>query len=237
MTSLYYAPDTRPFPKTLSQSIYNHIKESIIKNRLKAKQKINEKTIAQVFNVSTTPVREAVLKLGAEGFIHLNSHRDAVVRETSFEELKCIFQTLGALEALAAASVIDNISSERLTDMATLLKKMEHSGSNKSPEKQIKLNGLFHQNAWESLTNRVLQNALMTLYNQLLRYNHAMIHAFRKPGVMELSVHEHREILKAIQGRDKHALKDIIEKHWNALHISSPLEQGLINYFQTQSGK
>ena len=55
--------------KTLSQIIYNHLKESIITNKLKAGQKINERKIAELCEVSITPVKEAVFMLGAEGLV------------------------------------------------------------------------------------------------------------------------------------------------------------------------
>ncbi len=56
-------------PKTLSESVYNNLRTGIINNELKAGQRIYEKEIAKLYGVSTTPVREAFLKLNAEGYI------------------------------------------------------------------------------------------------------------------------------------------------------------------------
>ena len=61
-------------PETLSQSIYNCLKKAILENKIKANQKINEKEIADGFKVSRTPVREALVRLEAEGFTKITSH-------------------------------------------------------------------------------------------------------------------------------------------------------------------
>ena len=87
-------------PKTLGQSIYSHLKDAILNNHLKANQKINEKEIAQSFGTSTTPVREAVMRLGAEGFVITDSHRETIVKEISLEELKEILLVMGHLDSL-----------------------------------------------------------------------------------------------------------------------------------------
>ena len=107
-------------PKTLSQSIYNYLKEAIISHQLKASQRINEKEIADLFQVSITPVREAVLRLGAEGFIDSNFHREAVIKEVSYRELKEIFQVLGVLDSVAVGLILDTINQEELKELESL---------------------------------------------------------------------------------------------------------------------
>ena len=109
-------------PKTLSQSIYNHLKDAIINNQLKANQKLNEKEIAQSFGISTTPVREAVLRLGAEGFVITDSHRETIVKGISLEELKEISLVMGHLDSLGSVLVVDNLSPQTLEKIDSLTK-------------------------------------------------------------------------------------------------------------------
>ena len=54
------------FPKTLSESVYKFLKESILSNKFKAGQKINEKEIASLFQVSSILVREAIFMFESE---------------------------------------------------------------------------------------------------------------------------------------------------------------------------
>ena len=57
------------FPRTLSERIYLHLKDSIIKGKIKSNQVILEKEIAESFGVSITPVRGALRQLAGEGLI------------------------------------------------------------------------------------------------------------------------------------------------------------------------
>ena len=224
----------RFIPKTLSQSIYNHLKTSIINNKLKANQRINEKEIANFFGVSTTPVREAVLKLGAEGFVNINSHREAVVKEISYQELKEIFQVLSVLDCLASTLAADHLSAEELKELEELTAEMESHCHPDGIEKYMTLNIDIHNRIWESLPNRFLRDTLRYVNDQMLRYNYARLYAYHKPGVMERSMNEHREILKALKERDKNRLRTLMLNHWGSLLQPSPFEDGLKEYLNNE---
>ncbi len=62
-------PPIYKIPRTLSQSIYYYLKDAILKGKFKARTKINEKEIVEIFQVSRTPLREAIVKLAAGGFV------------------------------------------------------------------------------------------------------------------------------------------------------------------------
>lgn len=226
-------PYNYTIPKTLSQSIYNYLKESIINNKIKANQKINEKEIANLFQVSTTPVREAVLRLGAEGFVSLNSHREAVVKEISYKELKEISQVLGTLDSLATSLVVDYLNPEAIKELGDLTAEMERHCQINSVEKYLALNVAIHRKIWESLPNKFLQAILYYIHDQMLRYSYARFYAFRKPGVLKSSMNEHREILDTIKRKDKNRLKNLMLNHWGSFLGSSPLEDGLKEYLIT----
>jgi DNA-binding GntR family transcriptional regulator len=166
-------------PKTLSQSIYNYLKEAIIGHQLKANQRINEKKIAELFQVSITPVREAVLRLGAEGFVDSNFHREAVVRQVSYQELKEIFQVLSVLDSLAVGLILDTINQEEMKDLESLTKRMERHCHLNSIDKFMDLNVTIHDKIWDSVPNKFLQSTLRYVNAQTLRYRYAFLQAFR----------------------------------------------------------
>ena len=225
-----YSSGVHAIPKTLSQSIYNYIKESIINNKLKANQRISEKEIASTFGISTTPVREAVLRLGAEGFVTINSHREASVREISFNELKEIFQVLAQLDSLASSLALNNLSPEKIKEIEHLTKEMEKHCHRNSIEKFMDLNVDVHKKIWGSIPNRFLQSVLQYINNQMLRYNYARFYAFQKPGALEKSMADHKKILKALKDKDKRKIKSLLLKHWGAILNPSSFEVGLKEY-------
>jgi len=219
-------------PKTISQSIYNYIKDSIINNKFKANQKINEKEIAQLFDVSTTPVREAVLRLGAEGFVTINSHRESVIKEVSYKELKNIFQVLGTLDSLATGLAAGNISPENLKKIEEMTDEMERYCSIDYVEKYMAINLDIHNKIWESVPNKFLQTTLHYVNNHMLRYNYARFHAYRKHGALERSMADHKEILKDLKNKDKTKLENLMLKHWISLLELPTFNDGLKEYLK-----
>lgn len=214
-------------PKTLSQSIYNYLKDAIINNKLKANQRIVEKEIAGVFKVSTTPVREAVLRLSAEGFVNIDSHKEAVVKEISYEELKEIFHVMATLDSLATVLAAENIKPEDLKELESLADKMEHNCHIRSFDKYMAYNNAIHSKIWKLVPNGILRKTLHYVNDQLLRYNSSLISAFHKPGVLEKSLEEHKDILKALKSKDKKHIKTLVTSHWESLLKPSPFEDGL----------
>jgi DNA-binding GntR family transcriptional regulator len=206
-----------PPPRTMSEFIYDSLKESIIMNELKANQRINEKEIATRFHVSRTPVREAVLRLAAEGFVKIDSYRRAIVKEISFQELGEILQVLGALDRLAVGLAIDKITPKEIMKLEGITKKMEKVCILKSIEKFIELNASFHDELWKSVPNRFLLEILNFVRDKKERYSYARLFAYKKPGFLEKSMKHHRALMRAIKTRDKEKLQSLIVEHRNIL--------------------
>ncbi len=227
-------PSAYAIPKTLSESIYNYLKDSIINNRLKANQRINEKEVAKLFKVSTTPVREAVLKLNAEGFVITDSHRETVVKEISYEELRDIFYVLGLLDSVGSSLAADYLNAQDLRYLENLTSEMEKHCHRNSTEKYIALNQEIHKKIWMHIPNRVLRSSLHYVYDQMLRYSNAHLNAFKKPNVLKTSMSEHKEILTALKNRNKKKLKNLLFEHWNSRLQPSSYEEGIREYLSNE---
>lgn len=204
-------------PKTLSESVYNNLKAGIIQNEFKAGQRIYEKEVAERYGVSTTPVREAFLRLSAEGFISIDSHRKASVKEISYEELEDIFEVMSELDALALSRVVNHISPECIEEIESLVAEMEEACKPTYVEKFLELNMAIHAKTWTALKNKVLERTLNYVHGQLLRYNYARYVVFQDPEIMKKSLEEHKEILIALKNKNKRELKKFIKTHWSFL--------------------
>lgn len=202
-------------PRTLSQTIYNYLRNAVISNKLKANQRIIEKDIAQIFGVSTTPVREALLRLAAEGYIFIDSHRKTVVKEISYEELGDIFQVMVELDTIIIKQVIDHIQPEQFQELEELTEQMERVGRSNDLEKYLESNMAVHKKIWDILPNKILRKTIVFVHGQLMRYNYFCITAFQEPAVLDRSIQEHRKILRAIKDKDKKALKSLVKSNWS----------------------
>ena len=203
-------------PKTLSQSIYEHLKESILKKELEPNQRINEKEIAESFQVSRTPVREAVVRLATEGFVEIISHRESLVKEVSYKELKEIFQVMGVLDRMAASLIVDQIDAQELTKLEKMTKKMERYYIMREVEKFLDVNYAIHGRLWDYLTekNSYLQKELRACVNQIRMCAYPLKSAFKDPKIIKKSMNAHKEIMEALKEKNKAKLETIIFGHW-----------------------
>lgn len=223
----------------MSEFIYDSLKETIIMNEFKANQRINEKEIADRFHVSRTPVREAVLRLAAEGFVKIDSYRRAIVKEISFEELGEILQVLGALDCLAVGLALGQITPKEVMKLENITEKMEKVCALKSVEKFIELNASFHDELWKSVPNKFLVEILNFVRDKKERYSYARLFAYKKPGFLEKSMKHHRALMRAIKARDKDKLQTLIVEHRNILLEKSTAEEKkqLKEYLMTNGSK
>ena len=202
-------------PETLGQSIYHCLKKAIIENKIEPNQKINEKEIADSFKVSRTPVREALVRLEAEGFTKIISHREVVVQEVSYADLVDIFQVIGILDSLAVTLVVDKIESKEFTKLENMTTKLEHYYDQKEVEKFIDMNYVIHDRIWDHLNNIYLQKALRHCLAHIQRCYYALSSAFQKKEILGGSMKAHKDILEALNKKDKKTLKYINQEHWN----------------------
>ncbi|WP_349426503.1 GntR family transcriptional regulator [Microbacterium sp. LWS13-1.2] len=88
--------------RSLSVKIYEELRERIIEGTLAAGERIRERELAAEFNVSRIPIREAMPRPEAQGFIKTLPRRGAVVTEMTLNDVEELFVVRSSLEVLAA---------------------------------------------------------------------------------------------------------------------------------------
>lgn len=218
----------------MSKFIYDSLKDSIINNELKANQRINEKELAEYFKVSRTPIREAILRLEAKGFVRIDSYRRAIVKEISYNELMEIFQVLGALDRLAVSQAVDNLTPQKIDKLEGFIEKMKKYCSLKSIEQYFEFNEKFHDEIWKAVDNELLLEMLYSVRDRMQRYTYARISAFKKPQALEKSLKQHKALLTTLKRKDKERLKKMIVEHRVSLLKIAPYAKELKEYLSTE---
>ncbi len=119
MPLLKNVPELRTKP--MRDIIYEHLRKAIVRGELKADSTFTDGEIADEYGVSRTPVREAVQKLEAEGYIERVPMKGNRVCSVSPYELANSFAIRKALETLAVRYAALRITDEELDAMRELL--------------------------------------------------------------------------------------------------------------------
>jgi DNA-binding GntR family transcriptional regulator len=110
-------PEPDELPLTRSDRVRRRLADQIISGELKPGQQLDEKALAEAFNVSRTPVREALRRLAALGLVSFVPNRGVRVRTISREELHEAFMVRAELEALATEVAATKMTAEDLAEL------------------------------------------------------------------------------------------------------------------------
>lgn len=108
----------------LPEKIYNHLRTKLLAGEFPPGTRLDYKKISVELGVSTTPVREAMGKLGSEGLVELVPRAGAIVRKLGAQEAVQLYGVREAIETYAATKAAEKISDARLQQLENLLTKM-----------------------------------------------------------------------------------------------------------------
>lgn len=200
----------------LSDRVYDYLREAIIKNEIKPRNIIREKDIATVFNSSTTPVREAIKRLAAEGFLEVSPYRYATVSETTYKKYQEICQTLYILDSFVCKQAIKELSDIDLQKIEEMTLEMERYCSTDTLEEYLEINANIHISIWKSLKNEFLYSTIRQVFDKLLHghrhnvYSEWTRHSFH----LKRSLRIHKKLTDALIARDTSQINRIIKNHW-----------------------
>jgi len=200
----------------LSDRVYHYLKEAIIKNDIKPRNIIREKDIAAVFNSSTTPVREAIKRLAAEGFLEVSPYRYAIVSETTYKKYQEICQTLCILDSFICKQAIKELSDLDLQKIKEMTLEMERYCSPDTLEEYLEINTNIHITIWESLKNEFLYSTIRQVYDKLLHGHRHNVYSewTRHSSHLKKSLRIHKKLTDALIARDTSQINRIVKNHW-----------------------
>ncbi|MCO5089525.1 GntR family transcriptional regulator [Bosea sp. (in: a-proteobacteria)] len=196
----------------------------IIVGRIAPNSRMIEDDVAARFNVSRSPVRDAIRLLEQEGLVVKTERRGARVAAMNRRDLNEVYLCRLSLEAIAASEAAKNIRppAQRLLDRALveLKKAFERSDVARYFEANVAFTGAIHIAA----DNATLRRLLNGIDKQSLRYRFFAYRNF--PQLMGTSLEGSRAIAEAIRrGNSEEAhrvTQDLIRKSWDVLKLCIP---------------
>lgn len=188
------------------------MKQAILEGRLEPGQKLVALQIAEEMGVSRMPVREALKRLEAEGFVFSSPHKEAVVADLSPEDIERIYEIRRVLEAFAIRKACLNITENQIKELERIVEEAEVLMKRGEDGLFQEKNDEFHFALFEAADNDKLAQILTNLWEQC-KYYRALGTVLK--GKPEVSLAEHRGIIKAIRDGDPDTAERILMEHTN----------------------
>lgn len=181
--------------------------------RLRPGDAIDEALLAAEFNVSRTPVREALLQLEATGLIKRHPRKGATLFKPTLEEFLAILEVNAKLEGQAAGLAARRLSvgwAERLEAAVVACEDHAAGKGDADPDGYYQLNLRFHETVALAAGNPFLTEMIKTNARKLLAYYRARYHY---AGAIAQSAREHRAIAQVIVSRNAEAAEAMMQRH------------------------
>ena len=199
--------------KSLRQQVYEFLKKELNRGALKPGRQLDLNGLAARLGTSRTPLREALLQLAGEGFVTILPRRGVVVNGLALEDVRHIYEIVGALEGAALLAAARSLTPKDLTRMRTLSREMRGALKRDDFGVYYEKNLAFHDVFLDRCGNSHLVATVRLLKERL--YDFPRRRGFVKAWE-EASVLEHDALLKRLERRGARAAADYLrDVHWS----------------------
>ena len=198
-------------PTSLHADIVSQLRDFLVEGHLAPGSRIPERELCEKFDISRTPLREALKVLAAEGLIELLPNRGARVRQFSEADIRNLFEVLSGLDFLAGRLACARITDDAIAAIEKLHLEMYTHYLRRELADYFRINQKIHQAIVDAAANPVL-SANFTSLNSIvrrLRYSANLVHRDRLGDAMR----EHEQIVDALKRRSADELGLLMYQH------------------------
>lgn len=199
---------------TLASSLTAQLREAILEGRMAPGSKLNLDELRSLFGVSLSPLREALSRLGAEGFVtaeEQRGYRVAPVSPANCREvirLRCEFEVLALSESIRKG---DNAWEARVVGAYHVLGKFDNSRERlQNVEEWERLHRLFHHTLASACDMPLLLHFCGSLHDMFDRYRRLFL--ANRPLDKDVPA-EHKAMMQAALDRDAKKATAILRQH------------------------
>ncbi|GAA4190664.1 GntR family transcriptional regulator [Gryllotalpicola kribbensis] len=204
-------------PVAAGDRAYEDVKSRILSSELAGGDLISEGEVADRLNISRTPVREAFLRLQAEGLMKLYPKRGAMITPIARSEARDVVDARNMLETHAVRTVV--ASEERTERLVAQLRENIQLQKDRIADRNLAGYALadadFHSALIAASENALIIQFYATLYDRQVRMARSSVPT---DVVAEDVVGAHQALLDAIADRDADRFEKLLAEHLKVIH-------------------
>ena len=186
---------------TLQETVYQELLQAIVSGRILPGDSLTTKKIARQMEVSEMPVREALGRLAASGFISLKKKKSSIVNELSRDNLMEIMEIRLALETIAVKKACLSRSEATLERLEALHRQYIKATNDYDVDEILRINKIFHHAIYKDANMPILQRIIESLWDQISPYFHILMRDSYFP-YKDVNAMNHGQILKALKQKN-----------------------------------
>lgn len=179
--------------QSLHHAVTQSLRDAILKGKFKPGERLTESNLADIFQVSRNPIREALRALQVEGLVEVNPRKGARVRLVSDAEAQEVIELRAELEGINARNAARRCDEATREVLRRLLVEGNELAGATDMERLLRINDRFHTLLADAGQNRYLAD-----YVKMLRERTLWLFASAQANRAAESWAEHAAILQAV---------------------------------------
>jgi len=197
-----------PRPVPLRQSVYDALIDLIVGGELRPGQHMVETDLARQLGVSRQPIREALHRMEAEGWVDLRPSQGAFVHVPTDSEVDDLLDVRALLEAETARLAARAPSPAQVARLREINREGQVAAGSDDFGEAVTVNSLFHAEVAAIGGNSVLAE-LADIVGRRVQWYYRLVAPERGHG----SWNEHDELITAIEENDADRAESLARKH------------------------
>lgn len=200
--------------------VFEHAKSAILSRRIGSHALLTEGELADAVGVSRTPVREALLRLQAEGLVRLLPKRGALVLPVTADDVADVVETRRLIEIFAVRKAVAGATPEVVAALERHLAGMRAALRSRDARGYVEADRDFHEQIVDATGNAILATLYRSLRDRQLRMGVVNLLDESTGSVdpagqarMRVNIADHEAILAAIVTRTVRAAEAAVTAH------------------------
>ncbi|HVF65263.1 MAG TPA: GntR family transcriptional regulator [Casimicrobiaceae bacterium] len=194
---------------TTASRVADELRRRILNGEFAPGQRLKIDELAELFDVSHMPIREALRELAGEGVLEVHPHRGAVIHGVDRRFVRNFYDVRAAIEAMLAARCAERSDATVVALLKEAATRFEAAGGDDS-QGRVKADRRFHHLMNAAADNpqalRMLSQGRLLAEAMRLRFGYG-------GGRVEAIVAEHRALVRAIERHDADRAGEIARRH------------------------
>ncbi len=193
-----------------AESVRDWLEQQIRSGAYGPGDRLDEQEICSRFEISRTPVREALLQLATLNLVTFRPRHGAVVTRLTVREIVAMWEVLTCLEGFCAGLAARRITRQELTELNAIHNEARSYVEGGDTSGYANANQAFHEIIYKASKNDYLLGQVRHIRSRLQAYRR---YPFSRAGGLERSIAGHDAVLQALEAGDDAAAAAAMNEH------------------------
>lgn len=197
--------------KPMRELVYEELKRLIIEGEIEPGSRIVETDYAEKFQISRTPIREAIRMLELEGFVESQSKGGVIVKQITKEDIEEIYRIRIALEGIIIEEAIRKAEKRDIRKLTRLMEDTEEMLEEYEDEKEVfELFAQFNNILYEIAKLKRVEDMITNIKLYLSKFRRIAVENDERRRV---AFEDHKAIVEAIKDGDSERALELNKLH------------------------